>query len=656
MKTILSVLCALGVRHFRSLITVSLLNCAWLTATEAARPLLNPVFADHMVLQRGKANTFWGWSTPGKEVTVELEGQRAKGIAAADGRWQVTIEVPPAGGPYSAKVIGDETVELHDLLVGDVWLCSGQSNMFFPLAGSVGGADVAKTATNPYLRLCAVPNRNAYKPEEVAQCEWATCSPESAARFSAVAFYFGRRVQKDVQIPIGLIHASVGGSPAESWMSAESLASLGEFTPQLAEIRRLAEKPGPRYGSFLMHWLDEYDAGGRGDAPWARFDLDERDWKTVPIPGGFAELGVPETPAVCWFRREILLPENAPLDGGKLFLGEVEKMDTAYVNGRWVGASSWVENPRVYPIPAGTLRPGKNLVAVRVFKTKPDGGFRSAPETLHIELADGAKIALAGEWKGKLSVDARPPLPQPLDWENYATMPTVLSNGTIAPLTPLAITGALWYQGEANQFRAAQYRKLLPALVRDWRARFGQGEIPVYVVSLPAFTERRGQPGGDGWTQVREAQIALAHTVPHTGVAITVDTGDAKDIHPKEKRIVGERLALCALAGHYGRPVLASGPTLESFAVEGNKLRLRFENVADGLKVRGKKLGEFSLAGTDRHWHWANAKIEGDTVVLSCPEVPTPVAARYAWQANPLATLYNTADLPAAPFRTDDWE
>ncbi|HEX3730458.1 MAG TPA: sialate O-acetylesterase, partial [Opitutaceae bacterium] len=331
-------------------------------------------------------------------------------------------------------------------------------------------------------------------------------------------------------------------------------------------------------------------------------------------------------------------------------------MDTTYVNGRWVGASSWVENPRIYPVPAGVLHPGRNLIAVRVFQSGPGGGFRSDPKILRITLGDGPSIPLAGSWRGKVSVDARPPHPLPLDLENYPTMPTVLYNGMIAPVAPLAITGVLWYQGEANQFKAAQYRKLLPALIADWRRTFGQPDLPFYVVSLPAFTARRSAPGEDGWTEVREAQAETVAAVANTALAVTVDTGDPNNIHPTRKQPVGERLALDALALHYGLKVPYQGPEFASLETLPGALRLHFAHADDGLTVHGPILGEFSVAGQDHAWHWAQARLEGpDTVVVSSPDVPAPVAARYAWQANPLASLFNGAGLPAEPFRTDDW-
>lgn len=620
-----------------------------------ALPFLSPVFGDHMVLQRGKPNTFWGWTTPGSTVRVTIGEQNAVGTAGADGRWQTALDAPPIGGPYTVQIDGNEHLALQDVLVGDVWLCSGQSNMAFPLRASLDGDEEAKQANYPQLRVYAVATRPAYAPVATAKGEWQVCSPETAGRISAVAYYFARKLQRELGIPIGLVQSAVGGSPAESWISREGIGPTGEFEIQTKEIARLHAAGANEYGSFLMHWLDEHDVGSRDEA-WAKPDFDDSAWRTVDLPGGFADLGVPTEPAIVWFRREITLPDPLPDGPVRIQLGVVERMDTTYVNGRWVGASSWVENPRNYVIPAAALHPGKNEIAVRVFKTKPDGGFMSPAKTLRVQLGDGSEIPLAGSWRAAVSFDARPPAPMPLDFENYPTMPTVLYNGMIAPVVPLAITGAIWYQGEANSSRAQQYRKLMPALIADWRARFGQGDFPFYIAGLPAFQPRKSAPPShDGWAELRDAQAFTVRNVRNAGLAVTIDTGEADNIHPRLKEPVGERLALRALAGHYGKSVVDSGPTLRRVERRGRELVLHFAHADGGLQVRGEKLGEFAIAGADRAWHWADARIEGaDTVVVSSPEVPAPVFASYAWQSNPLATLFNGAGLPAQPFRSDE--
>lgn len=629
-------------------------------AEKASLPLVSPIFGNDMVLQRGKPIRIWGWANAGEKIRVELENEIADTVARTDGRWQAEIPALEPGGPYTVTIARtNSTTVLHGVMVGDVWLCGGQSNMELPLARVRDGAEEIAAANHPEIRLFHVQSHVSYAPAEVVHGSWKICSPQTVAEdggFSAMAYFYGRRLQEALKVPIGLIQDCWGGTPAESWMSPETLHSLKDFDAPLAEIERLHKKGGVEYGSFLMHWLDEYDVGNN---LWSAAGFDDSAWKTVKIPGGFAELGVGDLPSICWFRKDITLPDPLPASKGVLHLGVVEKMDTAYVNGQWVGASSWVENPRAYFIKEGILKPGRNVIAVRVFKLKPNGGFQSSAEDLSLGLGE-TNIPLAGEWRGALSVDARPPHSLPLTYENYPTMPAILYEGMIEPLAPLSIRGAIWYQGEANFLRAHQYRTLLPAMIGDWRKAFQQGDFPFYIVSLPKFMQHRDQPGEDAWAELREAQALTASTVKNSALAVTVDTGEADNIHPRDKKVVGERLALCALANEFGQKISFAGPTFESMTNVSSTntpgvLQLKFKNVDGGLVMKGDALGEFSVAGKDRKWHWAEARIEGDSVIVSSKDVPEPVAARYAWQANPEATLFNGAGLPAVPFRTDDW-
>lgn len=637
-----------------------ILLCIFHAAALAAAPLplVSPIFGDNMVLQRDQPARIWGWAHPGQRIQVELAGQTAVATAASDGCWRVKIKTPPAGGPYDLRISGpDQSITLHGVMAGEVWLCGGQSNMQLPLSRAKNGAQEIKAADHPEIRFFSVQSQVAYAPARAPKGSWKICSPQTVDEnggFSAVAYYFGCKLHDELHVPIGLVEDCMGGTPVESWTSPAALRKTHEFDEPLDEIEKLHAKGGPEYGSFLMHWLDDYDIGLKG-ATWASTHLDDADWKAVQVPGGFAELGVPDTPCVCWFRKEISLPDPLPAGNALLFLGSIEKMDTAYVNGQWVGASSWVENPRVYFMRPGVLQPGKNVLAVRVFKMKPNGGFLAKPGAMRLVLGDKTSIPLAGAWKGKLSVDARPPHPLPLMFENYPTMPAVLFEGMIAPVAPLSIRGAIWYQGEANFERAHQYRTLLPLMIADWRRAFREGDFPFYIVSLPAFMHRRDQPGSDGWAELREAQALTARHVKNCGLAVTVDTGDPDNIHPAEKKIVGDRLALCALAETYGEKMVCEGPTFGSLRHLPSALKLEFKHADGGLVIKGDKLGEFSVAGPDRQWHWAEARIEGNSVVVSSPDVAEPVAARYAWQANPSATFYNGAGLPAVPFRTDDW-
>ena len=624
------------------------------TGPKAPLPFVSTLFGDNMVLQRGKPDAIWGWTKPGDSVQVQIADESAKAVAAADGRWQVKLAPPPTGGNYTLRITSRrQTVAFHNVTVGDVWICGGQSNMELPLRFTDNAAQVAQQANDPNLRYFTVGDHTAYDPTYTLEGSWKVISPQTADGVSAVAFYFGRRLEQKLHIPIGLVVDSIGGSAGETWASADALRPLGDYNIPLQLLAQFRAAGDPAYGNYIMPWYDQYDLGLK--QRWYSPDYDASGWKTVTLPGGFAGLGDPVTPTVAWFRKEVTLPDPLPKGKSLIFLGEIQRMDTVYVNGTFVGASAWVENPRIYPIPSNLLKPGKNLIAIRVFKTEPHGGFLSDPSTLHLLLGDHTTIPLAGPWQGRISVDARPPHPMPLHFANWPVMPTVLYNGMLAPLAPLSISGAIWYQGEQNSPRGYEYRKLLPAVIASWRELFGQSDFPFYIVQLPYFGPHSSTPTDDGWADIRESQAIVARTVPNSCLAVTIDTGDAKSLHPGNKQPVGDRLAACALARYYGKHVVDSGPTLASVKRQRHSIRLRFRHTDGGLVAKGGTLQGFSIAGKDRKWQNASARIQGNSVIVSSPSVPQPTEVRYAWQTNPEATLINGAGLPAGPFRTDSW-
>ena len=620
-------------------------------------PFVSTIFGDNMVLQRNKPDAIWGWSDPGDRVKVEIAGHSASAIAGADRRWQAKIDPPAPGGPYTMTISGKQTVEFKNVLVGDVWLCGGQSNMQFALRQAQTGAEDVKAADLPQIRFFTVGQRSAYRPVDTVFGSWNLVTPDTAGRVSAVAFYFARRVQRETRIPIGLIVDAVGGTPAESWTSIAALQPLHDFDPLIAELNRIAAKgTEPEYGNFIMHWYADYDIGMKEQ--WAAPDYDDSSWKQVTIPGVFAELGVPDTPALVYFRREFYVPGSVPMGRNRVQLGIIEKMDTVYINGQEIGGSSWVENPRQYFIRAGVLKPGKNVITIRVLKTRPNGGFMSKPEDLRMTIGDKT-IPLAGAWKAKLSVDGRPPQPLPLRYQNWPVMPAVLYNGMLQPLAPLSLSGVLWYQGEENSPRGYQYRKVLATMVGDWRNLFQQSRLPFYIVQLPAYLPRSATPTDDDWSDTRESQAVVTQTVSNTCLAVIIDTGDANTIHPPDKEPAGDRVARCALANYYGdKKIVFQGPAVTKVKRHKGEIRLKFAHADGGLVAKGggDKLAEFSIAGDDQKFVWANARIEGDNVIVSSPDVPKPKEVRYAWQSNPQATLFNGAGLPAGPFRTDHWK
>lgn len=635
-----------------------------LAAEAGPRPFLHPLFSDHAVLQRGVRVPVWGWAKPGEKVTVAFHGEEQSSTVAADGRWQVRIGPFQAGGPFTMTVSGPESVTINDILVGDVWICSGQSNMEMGIGACNATNDIA-TADFPQIRLLTVPRRIATEPVDSVSCHWLPCSPKNVMQglwggFSAAGYYFGRDLYQNLKIPIGLIHTSWGGTVAEAWTSAEGLQTLVDFHSSLARFNTLAAaaRSGPvDYDQQLQSWYASNDPGTM--EAWQKPELDPSGWKTVRMPRPWEEAGLAGYDGIAWFRREFEVPDGWAGRNLILRLGPIDDMDTTWVNGVKVGHKDVYNVDRVYRVPGTVVKAGRNMVAIRVLDTGGAGGLTGKPEQMGIA-PDGdrqtAPVPLAGDWQMRASValSKLPALPPRLDPANPNVV-TVLYNGMIAPLLPFAIKGAIWYQGESNAGRAWQYRALLAAMIADWRARFGVGDFPFYIVQLAAWQPTYAEPRDNEWAELREAQAFTAKTVPNSGLAVTIDIGDAADIHPKDKRDVGHRLALCALAKTYGQSVEWSGPEYKSMAVNGKAIRIEFNHVGGGLMANGETLTGFAIAGEDRKFVWANAVIEGDSVVVSSPKVTNPVAVRYAWDINPVCDLFNRDGLPAVPFRTDDW-
>lgn len=602
----------------------------------APLPFLSPAFGSHMVLQRDRPNTFWGWTAPGAKVTVTVGDKKATGVAAADGKWTVKLNPPKTGGPYTVSVDGSQHIVLTDVLVGDVWLCTGQSNMEFGLTMEKGGAAEVAAANDPNLRILLVPHQVSLTPQKVNGGIWKVATPETVAQegwggFSAVGYHFGKALRREVGVPIGLVGDYWGGTNAESWASREALKPLGDFDAALQKIDHDIVSPS------------EVDGGIAG--VWQSADLNTAGWKTVGALSLFHDLDLDNYDGTVWARKEFTLTD-AQVGAAKLSLGAIDDEDITWINGTQVGATAGYNTPRHYDVPAGVLHAGRNVIAVKVIDTGAFGGFSGPADLLSLTLSDGSNQSLAGEWLGHRGASMGTVGPN---------VQTALSNGMIEPIVPLGIKGAIWYQGENNAGRAYQYRRILPAMIGDWRRRFNQGDFPFFIVSLAGYQAHKTVPSEDDWAELREAQMLTAQNVKNAGIAMAIDVGDAADIHPTDKKTVGERLALVALAKTYGKIVAYSGPTYKSLTVKGNEATVKFEHADGGLIARGGPLGEFSIAGEDKKWYWANARIDGDTIVLSSPDVPKPVAVRYAWQSNPAATLYNGSGLPAVPFRTDSW-
>ena len=624
------------------------------------RPFLHPLFTDHVVLQRDVPTPIWGWAEPGTRVKVDLAGQSVETTTNDGGKWMARLGPYPAGGPHVLSVSGPKSVEVKDVLVGDVWLCSGQSNMEWALnAANNPEAEVA-AADYPKLRLFQVPKKTALEPEATVDAKWEPCTPRTAAGFTAVGYFFGRDLQRELNVPIGLIHSSWGGTIAEAWVSPEALEPLGDFARPLAQIRdqRAEPKAQPmKFAEAMAAWWRKNDPGS-ADAPgWADPKLDAADWKTMDLPGNWERRGLPDFDGIAWFRKEFDLPEAWDGKPLALTLGAIDDRDTTFVNGVEVGhTENWAAG-RSYRVPPGVAKPGRNVIAVRVLDTSGLGGFSGPADAMKIRPTgddQAGPIALAGPWSYKTAAPMSDlSSPPELEGEN-ANRVTVLYNGMIAPLAPFPIKGAIWYQGESNSGRPAQYRRLLPTLIRDWRAHFEVGDFPFLIVQLANYMDRRDKPVDSSWAELREAQFLTTKALPNVAVALAIDIGEAKDIHPRNKQEVGRRLALDALAMTYGKDVESSGPVFRAAEARGKSIRLTFDHLGGGLVAKGDgKLEGFAIAGADGKFRWADAAIEGDAVVVTSPEVEAPTQVRYAWADNPKCNLYNQAGLPAVPFRTD---
>ncbi|MDQ2798156.1 MAG: hypothetical protein M3Y13_00755, partial [Armatimonadota bacterium] len=471
--------------------------------------------------------------------------------------------------------------------------------------------------------------------------------------FTAAGYFFARDLQQSIHVPIGLIESNWGGTIAEAWTSAEALNTMPDFQPAVASFQKSVAdaRISGSYEKAMAAWFTRHDPGSANGLGWADPALDASAWKTMTLPQLFQKAGDPELSSingVVWFRRTFDLPTGNADKNAVLHL-LVDDSDTTWVNGTKVGATEGFQTPRAYRIPASLLKPTGNVVAVRVLDTGGQGGIWGDPAGLNLEVPGGTSLPLAGPWSYKLGTVLPKDDPAPAQQAGNPNVVTVLYNGMIAPLVPFGLKGALWYQGEANAGRAKQYQTLLPTMIKDWRSRFGVGNFPFLIVQLAGW-----EPGGDAWPELQEAQMMTATRVPNAGIATAIDIGDRTNIHPTNKQEVGRRLALVAEAKVYGGKNEYYGPVYKSMKVEGGAIRLTFDHLGGGLVAKdGQPLASFTVSGADGNFVPAEAKIDGDTVIVSSPQVPKPTAARYAWAAFPTMSLYNKAGLPAFPFRTD---
>jgi sialate O-acetylesterase len=617
----------------------------------------NPLFTDNSVLQQGMKIPIWGTADAGETVTVEFDGQSVSTTTGTDGKWIVRLAPLKLGAPRPLTISGKNRLALKNVQVGEVWICAGQSNMERQLglrAGQqpiIGWEKEVAAANYPEIRHFGVAQNRSITPLQTVKGQWAVCSPETVINFTAVGYFFGRDVFQARNVPIGLIHASWGGTPAEAWSNEEALSNLPDFAESLAGMKRLIADPAGVERETLARqkaWYERVDPGSRAASHWSKAEVDVSDWKRMTLPTLWESAGYRDFNGVFWFRRSFDLPEGWNGSDVELHLGPIDDNDTTWVNGTQVGATIGWDAPRVYRIAANLLKRSHNIIAVRVLDTGGGGGIWAGGDVMRLSFAADGKtssVPLTGEWLCKPGVSLTTSGWPPVDFQANPSAPTALYNGMIAPLLPYAIRGAIWYQGEANSPRARQYQTLFPAMIAGWRQAWDQGDFPFLFVQIA--------PNWEMTPEIREAQLLSWQKTKNTAMAVTIDCGDAQDIHPTNKKPVGARLALAARALAYGEKIEYSGPVFDSMKTEGAKAMLRFTHLGGGLIAEDGALKGFTIAGPDKVFRPAQAEIVGETLVVTSPEVSQPVAVRYGWANIAEGNLFNQAGLPATPFRTD---
>jgi sialate O-acetylesterase len=617
---------------------------------------------DGMVLQRDAAVKIWGWAEPGASITVEFlrQGMLYRTVSDEQGIWSVVLNNLAAGGPFSMVIeSGEESITLEDILVGDVWVCGGQSNMQLPMQRvKEMYPDEAAEAAYPEIRQFTVPERYDFNmaQQDLEDGSWLSATPEHVLQFSAAGYFFAKSIYEQLHVPIGLLQTAVGGSPVEAWVSEEALRAFPEQIQAMEPFRNedYLESLKREENAAAEAWytqLHEQDLGLTDPTPWFDPDYDASSWQAMALPGDFSDVGLTGFNGSIWLRKEVSVPKSMLGQPARLWLGTIVDSDTAYVNGIPVGTTAYQYPPRLYDFPGDVLREGINVITIRVVSNNGNGGLtKDKPFKL---TAGEQAIPLEGKWHYKIGAQAAGPLPETtfIQWK-----PLGLYNGMIAPLASYSVKGVIWYQGESNAAKPKGYYPLFTTMIRDWRRNWEKEGLPFLFVQLANFMQAKEMPSDSEWAELREAQLQ-ALSLPHTGMAVAIDIGEWNDIHPLNKKDVGLRLAAAAAKVAYGRDVVHSGPLFQSMEVTDGKAYLVFTHTGSGLVARGDRaLKHFAIAGADRKFVWAKAEIVGGQIVVWSDQVSGPTAVRYAWADNPEgANLYNLEGLPASPFRTDDW-
>lgn len=616
---------------------------------------LPQLIRDSMILQRDTKINIWGWASPKEKIALKFNGKNIRTTTGADGKWLVQLPSMKAGGPYTMEISGKNKTLLKDILIGDVWICAGQSNMVHQMKlHAVRYADEIAKANFPEIRQFWVPNVTdlQHPVDDLPYGYWKSANPTDVLEFSAVAYFFAKKIYEKYHVPIGLINASWGGIPIESMMSEESLK---DFPNILSTVQK--NKDTAYINGFARRALANTGTRPRQEdrgvaEKWYDPNYLPKEWRPINIPGYWEDEGIKDLDGVVWYRREIDVPAAMTNVPAKVFLGRIVDADFLYVNGKMVGNTTYMYPQRRYQLPTDLLKPGKNIFVVRVINNFGKGGF--VPDKPYSLIAANDTIDLKGTWQYKVGEVFLPRRGFGGGGGiNFQNQPTACYNAMIAPITNYSIKGFVWYQGESNTGRSEEYKKLQPAMIADWRKKWKQGDLPFLYVQLPNFMDYTYLPSESQWAEFRNAQRECL-SVSNSAMAVTIDVGDWNDLHPDRKKDVGDRLALAALKLAYGENIIYSGPLYQSSTVEGNKIIISFTNVGSGLiTIDGEELSEFAIAGEDKKFVWAKAKIEGDKVIVWNETISEPKYVRYAWADDPVnPNLYNKEGLPASPFGT----
>jgi len=627
-----------------------------ITVNAQSQVKLPRLIRDSMILQRDQKVNIWGWASANEKVNVQLNGKTYKAKTGADGKWFITIPPTKAGGPYTITITGKNKITLQDVLFGDVWFCSGQSNMVHQMnIHDITYAEDIKTANYPEIRQFLVPVGNSLDgpKNNLPGGSWKAAVGEEVRPFSAVAFFFAKKLYDKYHIPIGIINASVGGTPIEAWTSEEGLKDFPAIQATIQKNKDTAYvNELNRKAATANRPIPSKDKGLMENPKWHETAYVPKGWHSINVPGYWEDQGIKDLNGVVWYRKEINIP--APMTGqpAKVFLGRVVDADVLHINGKQVGNTTYMYPQRRYNVPAGLLKPGKNIFVVKVTNNFGKGGF--VPDKSYCLFAGNDTIDLKGTWQYKVGEVYLPRTGSGIAGINAQNQPTALYNAMVAPVINYSIKGICWYQGESNTSKAEEYAKLQPAQIADWRNKWQQPNAPFLFVQLPNFMDANYLPSESQWAQLREAQLKSL-SVPNTAMAVAIDLGEWNDIHPDNKKDIGERLALAAQKMIYGENIVYSGPIYQSSKTEGNKIILTFDHIGSGLVTNdGEELSEFAIAGADKKFLWAKAKIDGDKIIVWSETVSNPQYVRYAWADNPVnPNLYNKEGLPASPFRTD---